>query len=327
MSGPRTVRCVHEESVSGLLDDALAPAERDRVAAHVDGCDRCAHVLEELRAADAALRSGLADLDGWGGTDRGAFTASLLDRLDAAASPGEPAAGATATPPPAIARPVRPERDGAGPISLGAAGAVLAAGIVAGFLVGGIVEVRFRDPARGGPAAELARGPLLTSGTTDPAITPIGGGGGLGPPPLDASVSRPGGSIGSTNEIGGGLAELPSAWRAPAAEERAHLASTEALLDAIATIGERDDPAAWERLRTEVIAAGILSEIQDERTRAVDPELRRSLARIELLLLRMINANQSEANEPQDAMRHLSGALREAGLREQVRSVRRRNAR
>jgi hypothetical protein len=44
------------ESLSAYMDDELAAAEREAVAAHVRGCPSCARHLEELRAVDAAAR-------------------------------------------------------------------------------------------------------------------------------------------------------------------------------------------------------------------------------------------------------------------------------
>lgn len=39
------------------LDDTLAPAQRARLLAHLNGCGRCKGVLEELRVVDALLGS------------------------------------------------------------------------------------------------------------------------------------------------------------------------------------------------------------------------------------------------------------------------------
>jgi hypothetical protein len=44
-----------EERFEGLLDGTLLPAERGRVLAHVDACDACRSLLEELRVVDALL--------------------------------------------------------------------------------------------------------------------------------------------------------------------------------------------------------------------------------------------------------------------------------
>ncbi len=45
------------ELLSAHLDGELSPAERDRVAEHLEECDRCRDELEELAAARAAVRS------------------------------------------------------------------------------------------------------------------------------------------------------------------------------------------------------------------------------------------------------------------------------
>lgn len=44
-----------EPSLDAFVDGALAPRERLRVLAHVEGCDRCRMLLEELRVVDALL--------------------------------------------------------------------------------------------------------------------------------------------------------------------------------------------------------------------------------------------------------------------------------
>ena len=44
-----------ETLLSAYLDDALAPAERTSVAAHLDGCARCRGRLAELRATSRLL--------------------------------------------------------------------------------------------------------------------------------------------------------------------------------------------------------------------------------------------------------------------------------
>lgn len=40
-----------------LLDGLLAPAEREAVVAHLDGCRRCRRILAEHRAAESLLRA------------------------------------------------------------------------------------------------------------------------------------------------------------------------------------------------------------------------------------------------------------------------------
>jgi hypothetical protein len=44
-----------EERFEPFLDDALTTGERARLLAHVDGCDPCRGLLEELRVVDALL--------------------------------------------------------------------------------------------------------------------------------------------------------------------------------------------------------------------------------------------------------------------------------
>lgn len=44
-----------EERFEGFLDGALSAGERARLLAHVDGCDACRGLLEELRVVDALL--------------------------------------------------------------------------------------------------------------------------------------------------------------------------------------------------------------------------------------------------------------------------------
>ena len=47
-----------DEDVVAYLSGALAPAERARVAAHLDGCDACRRAVEESRVVLAALAPG-----------------------------------------------------------------------------------------------------------------------------------------------------------------------------------------------------------------------------------------------------------------------------
>ena len=49
--------------LSDYLDGDLAPAERDRVEAHLRGCDACARFGGELRATIRALREHLLAAD------------------------------------------------------------------------------------------------------------------------------------------------------------------------------------------------------------------------------------------------------------------------
>jgi len=44
-----------EERFERFLDDALTAGERTRLLAHVDGCDACRGLLEELRVVDGLL--------------------------------------------------------------------------------------------------------------------------------------------------------------------------------------------------------------------------------------------------------------------------------
>jgi anti-sigma factor RsiW len=46
-----------EPSLDAFVDGALAPPQRARVLAHVDSCDRCRLLVEELRVVDALLLS------------------------------------------------------------------------------------------------------------------------------------------------------------------------------------------------------------------------------------------------------------------------------
>ena len=48
------------ERLSDYLDGDLSPGDRDRLEAHLRGCDRCARFGGELRAVVGALRSHLA---------------------------------------------------------------------------------------------------------------------------------------------------------------------------------------------------------------------------------------------------------------------------
>lgn len=57
------MRCIAEGHLRAYLDDELAGAERDRIAAHLDGCGACARRLAALReevAAVAAILAGTA---------------------------------------------------------------------------------------------------------------------------------------------------------------------------------------------------------------------------------------------------------------------------
>jgi anti-sigma factor RsiW len=50
------MRCSFSEPrLDAFVDGTLAAADQRRVLAHVDGCDRCRHLLEELRVVDALL--------------------------------------------------------------------------------------------------------------------------------------------------------------------------------------------------------------------------------------------------------------------------------
>src|SRR5712692_2049656 len=62
-----------------LLDGRLAPAERARVQAHVDGCARCQAELEDVRRGRELARRGLSSADLPPG-----LLGDLLKRIDAA---------------------------------------------------------------------------------------------------------------------------------------------------------------------------------------------------------------------------------------------------
>ncbi len=143
MSGARDGNpCVHEESMSGYLDQGLGVDEHRRLGEHLDGCSRCATVLEDLRAADAALRQGLSDLDQWARPAAERIAGRFAEVLD---SDRAPAVGSAVVD-------LLPARPGGGPSSLGLAATALAVGVAAGVLVGGFLEVRWRV-SEGAPAA------------------------------------------------------------------------------------------------------------------------------------------------------------------------------
>jgi len=50
------MRCsLCELQLAALLDDALPPAERAEMLVHLEGCERCRAILDELRCVDALL--------------------------------------------------------------------------------------------------------------------------------------------------------------------------------------------------------------------------------------------------------------------------------
>jgi len=73
-----------EERFARLLDDELPAAERTRLLTHVDACDACRSLLEELRVVDALLLRPRAIEPG------AAFTDATMSELRALPPPSPP---------------------------------------------------------------------------------------------------------------------------------------------------------------------------------------------------------------------------------------------
>jgi Putative zinc-finger len=187
------------ERLSALIDGELADTERDRVLAHLAGCDACRQDAIALRALKQRMHSlGEAIVD-----------AALTGRLMAVGRPGEQ------SPWPARAR-WRP-RTGYSATRLLTAGILASA--VAGlgataFVIGGPQQTP-------GPKVTPALDSFLVqhaSVTGDLPVTPSTGGPASGQPAgtSSPSTSSPGTSSASTGSAGAGSATIRSASTGPA---------------------------------------------------------------------------------------------------------------
>ena len=255
--------------MSGYLDQGLGVDEHRRLREHLDGCSRCATVLEDLRSADAALRQGLSDLDQWARPAADRIAGRFAEILEADRAP---AVGSALVD-------LRPARPGGGPSSLGLAATALAVGVAAGVLVGGFLEVRWRV-SEGAPTA-----PALASG--------------------------PG--VASTN-----LVDFVTAVSQPV--EVSTLESADVLLGKLANLDEESDPRRWQQLRTQVLEAGLLLAIGEERRHTRDPELLSYLSRLEVLLARLINARSMAAASSE--LSRTARVLRASNLLDDARMIR-----